>query len=230
MGDTFEGVPNYTGPNISDGKFQTSVEFGSAVPKDDLDVLSRLHDSAYAKWNDFNHRTAADAWYSKEAKKLGQTQADLAANAVLYGNFTMRSLSSYGIDITNFTDAIPDLITRVVEGGVLSLMTGLVKPAVTNMYNLNSYMVNEDKLRKDLLNYFKTDPHIELQEKKTKQLMATAKENGLGVLRSDESTNRTTIPKNQIYFPDASPIQSNQNSYFPQFYKTKKKKKNRMYK
>ncbi len=55
-----DSFPNYTGPYISNGKLQESVPFGDKTPKDELDALSRLHDSAYAKWDDRLHRSVAD--------------------------------------------------------------------------------------------------------------------------------------------------------------------------
>ena len=144
MGDYIGSVPNYTGPWISNGGIQPSVEFGDRKPKDQLDALSRLHDTAYAKWTDRLHRTVADAVYAEEARKLVKLFPELAAAAVQYGNFAARSLEN--------------LATKS-KFGILGLITG----GVQNMYHLNDYMMNKDRIRKEILDYYATDPYIKLQ-------------------------------------------------------------------
>jgi len=243
MGDTFDFIPNYTGPNISDGKIQKSVEFGSAVPKNDLDVLSRLHDSAYAKWDDYAHRTAADAWYSREAQKLGTTQAAIAADAVLYGNAIMRSLSNYGIDITNFHDSLPILLSKAVVGGLPGLVSGIVSGAVKNMYNLHNYILDEFKLQKELQAYFATDPKPWLQYTSRVKKMTETLVPFRGEARSDLFSQRASVsvgraimapPKVQQYEANSSVIHSQTNTYpaiqhyvFRNNSRRNKKKKNR---
>lgn len=76
----------YTGPGVSNGKFQNSVEFGDRTPLDTLDFYSRMHDSAYAKYKDKWHRRAADQLYYDQAMKLRQAFPWVAANAVWHGN------------------------------------------------------------------------------------------------------------------------------------------------
>jgi hypothetical protein len=144
MGDKYDFVPNYTGPWISNGQFQSSVEFGDRKPKDQLDALSRLHDTAYAKWSDRLHRTVADTIYATEARKLAKKFPELAAFIVQYGNFTKNSVDTL----------------RETSGYGLP---GLIVGGIRNMYHLNDYLMNGDKVKKEILNYYKTDPHIELQ-------------------------------------------------------------------
>lgn len=136
-----EYLPNYTGPYISDGKFQTSVEFGTTKPKDELDSLSRLHDSAYAKFSDYGHRAAADAIYNGEATKLKGLFPEIAKNVVLYGNQVGRSASE---------------LIKGASYGPLGFLYG----AVNNMYNLNDYMLNNSKYKKEVLDYYKNDPVV----------------------------------------------------------------------
>lgn len=94
---------NYVGPYWSDGRVQPSVEWGESEPKHELDALARQHDSAYAKWQDREHREAADRIFADEARKLVGKFPNLAANLVQYGNYGMRqgselaSASRYGL-------------------------------------------------------------------------------------------------------------------------------------
>jgi len=136
---------NYTGPYISDGKLQTSVEFGTAEPKSKLDALSRLHDSAYAKFSDSGHRYAADSIYNEEAKKLAGLYPSLAGGLVLYGNSTSKSFSNL---VSNIGFGVP----------------GLVYGAVKNMVSLNDKVTNGDRYRKEVLAYYKTDPQSSLNQ------------------------------------------------------------------
>ncbi len=140
-----DSFPSYTGPYISDGKLQESVEFGSKQPKDELDALSRLHDSAYAKWDDKLHRRVADTIYAEEANKLVGKFPELAAFLVQYGNQTASSAGN--------------LATRFSELGPFGILVG----GVENMYDLNNYLMNKSKTRKEILDYYATDPYISLQ-------------------------------------------------------------------
>lgn len=81
---------NYTGPYWSNGKVQTSVEFGEEIPLSQLDKLSRLHDSAYAKYRDREHREAADILYNRAAQQLAENFPQIAGSIVLYGNYANR--------------------------------------------------------------------------------------------------------------------------------------------
>lgn len=137
-------LPKYTGPYISDGKFQESVLFGTATPKDKLDALSRLHDSAYAKYSDYQHRVAADRIYNKAAKKLVGQFPQLAGSLVLYGNQTSRATSN---------------LARGLTYGPLGFLGG----ALENMWNLNDTMFNGDSYITEVQDFYATDPYQELQ-------------------------------------------------------------------
>lgn len=149
MGDYIDFVPNYTGPFISNGGFQTSVEFGDRVPKDALDALSRLHDSAYAKYSDRAHRMAADAIYAEEAAKLEGMFPAAAGFAVRYGNQTK--------------DSLMNIVGKTKDYAYLGPLAGLVIGAVDNGYTLYDYMLNSDEYKNDVLKYYATDPYIHLQ-------------------------------------------------------------------
>jgi hypothetical protein len=113
---------NYTGPYWSDGKIQSSVEFGTTDPQSELDALSRLHDTAYAHYSDRGHREAADLIYAREAKRLGEKYPELIGNIVQYGNYTGRQAVQLAKDV------------GTVPGFPL---IGLGKFAITNLFNAN---------------------------------------------------------------------------------------------
>lgn len=127
-------LPNYTGPYISDGKFQTSVKFGNAVPKDRLDKLSRLHDTAFKEFSDYGHRTAANSIYHNDAKG-GNTMSQIAGAAVLYGNQVLSA--SKGLSFN---------LPALVYGGV------------RNALDLHDYVKNEKKYKRDIKNLYAQDP------------------------------------------------------------------------
>jgi hypothetical protein len=129
---------NYTGPYISDGKFQSSVAFGSAIPTDKLDMYSRLHDSAFAKWNDYGHLAAANAMYHGWVQGDSVT-AQVAGNLVLFGNQTLGSLSN---------------LFGAGAAGVAGLLYGGVK----NALDLHDYMLNEKRYKAEVSAYYATDP------------------------------------------------------------------------
>lgn len=143
---------NYTGPYWSDGKLQTSVEFGTAEPQSQLDALSRLHDTAYAHYSDREHREAADMWYNTEAKKLAGQFPELAGSVVLYGNYTSRQASQLASDIGKFS-FLPGL----------GAIYGAAKFVGTNLVN-SQKMINGTYLKKekqDVLKLFETDPALQ---------------------------------------------------------------------
>ncbi len=134
----YVGAENYTGPYLSNGQYQASVAFGDAEPKSKLDALSRFHDTAFATWEDYGHRTAANSIYNEEARKLESLFPQLAGSVVLYGNQLASAFSNlFGSFANPFQ---------------------LIFGAVENMYNLNDYMMNEKKYRKDVLNLYAMDP------------------------------------------------------------------------
>lgn len=95
-GTTLSGATigqNYTGPYISGGKLQSSVEFGEAEALSLLDYFSRLHDTAYAHWPDRRHRYAADLIYHDEVKKLVGMYPAIASRAVKYANIASATTS-----------------------------------------------------------------------------------------------------------------------------------------
>lgn len=140
---------NYTGPYWSDGKLQTSVMFGEAEAVNALDELSRLHDTVYAKYPDRAHREAADMWYNSEAKKLTGQFPQLAANAVLYGNYASRQAGKLANDVKTYS-FLPGI------GGII----GAAKFAVDNISNAQK-MINGTYLKKekeDIFQLFEQDP------------------------------------------------------------------------
>jgi len=74
---------NYTGPYLSDGKFQESVAFGQTEPNSMLDAFSRDHDTMYALNEDESNRGFADYVYADRAFKLGGFVPRLAGLLVL---------------------------------------------------------------------------------------------------------------------------------------------------
>jgi hypothetical protein len=54
---------NYTGPFLSDGKYQSSVPYGKTPPSSKLDSFSRLHDTDYYYCRDLSCLDAADERY-----------------------------------------------------------------------------------------------------------------------------------------------------------------------
>lgn len=134
---------NYTGPYWSDGKFQTSVEFGSTDPQSELDKLSRLHDSAYARYVDRNHREAADEIYARDAKVLAGKFPELAGNIVQYGNYASRQAKQLASDV-----------------GYGFNLPGALKFAATNVYNANKMLNGTylSKEKRDIEEYYNTDP------------------------------------------------------------------------
>lgn len=137
MVDVLGFQANYTGPYLSDGKFQSSVEFGEKLPIDRWDAFSRLHDSAFKKWDDYGHRTAANSIYNEWMKENPTTSKSIAGFLVLYGNQINSSLSNLG----------PNMGSLIIGG-------------IKNGYNLADYAMNENKYKREVIDYFKTDPKL----------------------------------------------------------------------
>jgi len=104
----FWGHGNYVGPFWSDGKIQSSVEWGSKKPTDEFDALAQQHDAAYAHWKDDKHREAADLIFAEEARKLKKSygnspaaQTRFAAAMVEEGNYTSRQAKKLAADIAS---------------------------------------------------------------------------------------------------------------------------------
>jgi hypothetical protein len=82
---------NYLGPYVSGGKFQKSVKNSLVKPVDRLDADARVHDIAYATYDDFGHRLAADVLFCRYAGI--SKMAKFAKTAVMVGNsFSRMSL------------------------------------------------------------------------------------------------------------------------------------------
>ncbi len=136
---------NYTGPYWSDGKLQESVAFGESEPLSELDALSRLHDTAYATYQDRAHREAADMIYNEQATKLAGRFPSLAGNLVLYGNYTARQGEQLARDVLS----VPGMP-----------LIGLIKHGIKNLFNANK-MVNGTYLkqeRQDIERLYSLDP------------------------------------------------------------------------
>lgn len=148
---------NYTGPYISDGKFQESVEFGESEALDYLDYLSRMHDSAYAKYSDPEHREAADMLYAREAKRIKGLFPQLASTAVGAGNYAARKALSYYSPASMVGAAALKAGFGTLQGGLI----GLTIQGVRNILQMNQ-MVNGTYRKKEMDEvdaFYKTDPH-----------------------------------------------------------------------
>lgn len=129
-------IGNYTGPYWSDGKVQSSVEFGTTDPQTELDMLSRLHDTAYAHYKDRAHREAADEIYNRDAKALAGRFPEIAGSLVLYGNYASRQAKQLASDVGY----------SVLPG--FGTLFGLGKFAVTNLINEHK-MIKGTYLKKE---------------------------------------------------------------------------------
>jgi len=149
------GSGNYVGPYWSDGKKQSSVEWGESEPINDLDAAARRHDSAYAHYKDERHRAAADALFAEEVRKIdkkyGSKLAEdpqFAANAVEYGNFTVRK----------FKELANSGMWATVPG--VGQVYALLKHGYKTFRDQNQ-MVHGTYLKKEkeaIREYFKSDP------------------------------------------------------------------------
>jgi len=144
---------NYTGPYVSNGKFQKSVAFGDQAPVDALDSASRLHDSVYALYGPGNERRAADSLYKQRTDQLDGVLPALAGTAVVYGNAGMHSLG-------NLTSAA---VSGFRYAGLPGLLGGIVYGGVKNMSELYSYVTHTDEAKKKVLATELLDPYPEHQ-------------------------------------------------------------------
>jgi len=99
---------NYTGPWLSDGKFQGSVANGKAKTKSKLDALSREHDTAYALCKDSSCLRKADRVYYDKTRSMSLVPR-IAGNLVRYWNDPFQ-LFDMGADT-------PGLLKRGVKMG-----------------------------------------------------------------------------------------------------------------
>jgi hypothetical protein len=121
-------LPEYTGPFISDGKLQSSVPFGATRPKNKIEYESRLHDTSYATYDDYAHRTAADEIYKKHV-------GGVIGNGVFYGNALVRGALNLSTDFP-----------------------GLAIGGAVNLYNLADYTMNHTKYLKEVTDLYDKDP------------------------------------------------------------------------
>lgn len=135
---------NYTGPYISDGKFQKSVEFGEAKPQNRLDAASRLHDSLYAKYRDLPHRYLADYYYYNLVNSFDNPSLveRMAALAVM-------TLNRLGVD------AISTLFTGQTSTAAFEALYATVKNTVVAQELIDS----GKKYNQEIYDYLETDPH-----------------------------------------------------------------------
>lgn len=159
----FWGHGNYVGPYWSDGKTQSSVEWGNKEPTDALDDLARKHDAAYAHYKDRPHREAADALFAEEARKLTQkygkgwaADPKVAATLVQYGNYATRQAAKLGE------------YTRYGTSGIAGNLIGAGRFVIGNLLDAGK-MVNGTYLkqeRNDVLKFYGTDPKKVEQERR----------------------------------------------------------------
>lgn len=141
-------MDNYTGPYWSDGRFQTSVEFGESKPTSELDAASRLHDSAYARFGDQQHRRAADVIYAETTNDIGGASA-FVGQAVKYGNYAINAASELSRDVGwGFELA-----------GELGALVGLAYAEYKFITDIDDWNENSMKYISDVNSYYLRDPH-----------------------------------------------------------------------
>lgn len=143
----------YTGPWISNNKFQSSVAFGDQAPLGALDSFSRLHDTARAVYQPGTMWKASDSLYHDRVSKLPGTIPSLAGDAVLYGNAAMNSAGNIA----------SRMATGFKYGSLPGALAGLVVGGVENMLSLNDYMTHSASAKKKILAMEKTDPFPQFQ-------------------------------------------------------------------
>lgn len=179
---------NYVGPYWSNGKVQSSVEWGDLDPFNDLDRLARMHDAAYAHFPDEKHREAADQLFADEAEKLkvkyGKKFADdpkFAAAAVRYGNYAMRQagkLARYAVGPTPLFGALKFGVENIIE--MHKRISG-------------THLKNElERVRK----FYMTDPKLvgAIQEKNTKPMKTVVVKPFVPTKRPVETKENETRP------------------------------------
>ncbi len=180
---------NYTGPYISNGKFQKSVAFGESVPLSATDSFSRLHDTSRVYYGPGGHRTAADSLYRERVKGLGKIPS-LAGDAVLYGSAVENSLSTLANSVA----------TGARFAGLPGAFAGLVYGGVKNLISLEDYVVNRDKYKRDVKAMEKLDPHPNLQlgfqgDVSSSPLLRRTLPTSKNSIKEDEDIVPTTVTK-----------------------------------
>jgi hypothetical protein len=146
-------IGNYTGPFWSDGKIQSSVEWGKEDPESQLDFLSRQHDSAYAHYKGQPKMLeAADEIYAENAKKLVGQFPHLAGNLVQYGNYTGRAATKLLNDVKNANMILPGI------GTLLGLGKFSIEGMMDNMKRIDGKYL--DKEKKAIHAFYATDKKV----------------------------------------------------------------------
>jgi hypothetical protein len=142
---------NYTGPWLSDGKFQSSVAHGRRKPNSKLDALSRDHDTAYALSKTDAQRRKADRVYYRKTRDMSWFPR-LAGNIVLYGNDPLLLLG---------LDRFPGAGSRSKVGGGINMGNDSSRDVVEgenqwtpkNHKNLREIMMDREGGRESMRNY-----------------------------------------------------------------------------
>jgi len=117
---------NYTGPFLSDGKFQASVANGRAPPKSRLDRLSRAHDTAYFLAKNDADRRKADRIYHKATRDMSLVPR-FAGDLVLHWNDPMQLFGPDGL--VGF-----DLLYSELGLGAIARKMGLQQSLQNNLH------------------------------------------------------------------------------------------------
>ncbi len=128
----------YTGPYWSDGKIQSSVEFGESFTPTYLAYNSRLHDSAFAHFQDDRHRTAADWIYRQSLRFDDSVKSQIVRQLPFVGNHV-------GFLLPLFTSGL---------AGPAALLAALEVSLLKRDIENGAY----DSEIRDVLQFYNTDP------------------------------------------------------------------------
>jgi len=152
-------MDNYTGPGWSNGKQQESVEFGDLPPLSYGDSQSRLHDSAYAHFGDKWHREAADAIYRDRLKDESGAYGYIG-HAPLYGNYAQAQAKNL----------MQNVYTGVKLAGPVGAFFGALAHEAQYLFDQNHRLGGLAKERKEVLDYYGTDPLKETHQFERKEI------------------------------------------------------------
>ncbi len=183
---------NYVGPYWSDGKLQSSVEWGEAPALHEIDEAARRHDAAYAHFKDSKHRAAADLMFAEEMDRLkgkyGNKIADdprVAKAAVLYGNHIGRKASGFFSDVARF-------------GGVTGILPAILKLGVENIRDSHQ-MTKGTYLQKErdaVKLYYKTDPRLKPEDSSGRGPIKKVEVQPMPLPRTPAGRKTTVAPQN----------------------------------
>jgi len=143
----------YTGPWVSNGKFQKSVSFGDQPPLGVVDSYSRLHDTGHDQYGPGIYRKAADSLYHDRMSKLPGALPHLLGDVVVYGNAGMQSLGNITSGMTS----------GFKLAGLPGAFAGLIYGGAKNMYELHDYVTHRDEAKKAVRDMEKLDPFPQYQ-------------------------------------------------------------------